>query len=72
MPFMYSKGNLSRWFVLGMTTLQASHRNSPTTPPVAKWSKIKAIDTLNGSCFAITTGLYNSKVFLMLYMYALK
>ena len=51
---MLSKGNTTEWFVHGMTTLQASHRNGSTTPPaLAKWQVTKPMNSLNGYC-AIT------------------
>ena len=46
--------NSNGWFVLGMTTLQAAHRNGSTTHPVTKLPKVKLMCNLNGS-HAITT-----------------
>ena len=51
-----------------MTTLQASYHNGPTTPPVAKWPKIKCMGNSNG-CRAITIYDYTTtEVFIMLYV----
>ena len=53
--YVLSKGNATEWFVHGTTTLLASHHNhDPTTPPVAKWPKIKTMGNLN-CCRAVTT-----------------
>ena len=58
MLYMLSKKKATQWLVEGMTTLQASHRNDPTTPPVANWQKIKPMVNLNG-CHTITKWSYN-------------
>jgi hypothetical protein len=44
-----------------MTTLLASHRDGPTTSPVAKWSNIEQLSTLNVFCVIISTWLYNRR-----------
>jgi hypothetical protein len=41
-----------------MTALHTSHHNGSTTPPVAKWPKIKSMGKLNGCC-AMTKWPYN-------------
>ena len=58
MLYIVFQVNTTDCFVHSRTILLASHRNGSTTPPVAKWPKIKPVGTLDG-CRAIPTRLYD-------------